>query len=142
ETTQEAVDGMRAVAHGIYPPLLEAEGLEVAFGAARRTIPIPVEITFTGLERYARPVEESLFFCVLGTVMQAVDDGATHIEISVSGEDGAVEFSIRCDAAIGELVSVNDRVDAFGGVLAVTTSADASVVAGHLPNSVTTLEFA
>lgn len=142
ETTQEAVDGMRAVAHGIYPPLLEAEGLEVALVAARRTIPIPVEIICTGLERYARPVEESVYFCVMGAVTQSVDVGATRIDIHVSGDEDAIEFSIRCDAAIGGLVSVNDRVDALGGGLAVAAQADASVVTGHLPNAVTTLEFA
>ena len=73
DTTQEAVDGMRAVAHGIYPPLLESEGLEAALGGMRRTVPIPVEITAEGIQRYERSIEESSYFCVVEVVAKAVD---------------------------------------------------------------------
>ena len=75
-TTQEAVDAMRAVAHGIYPPLLEAEGLEVALSAVRRTFPVPVEIEFENLGRYERSLEESVYFCVVEVITRAIDGGA------------------------------------------------------------------
>ena len=76
DTTQEAVDGMRAVAHGIYPPLLEAEGLAAAINAARRTIPIPIQVAITPVPRYERSVEESVYFAVLETITDAADAGA------------------------------------------------------------------
>ncbi len=141
ETTQQAVDGMRAVAHGIYPPLLEAEGLEAALGAAKRTLPVPVEITCAGLDRYDRSLEESLYFCVLGTVTVAVDVGATRIEMDIVGEDGWVQFKVRCDGAIGDLVSVDDRVDAMGGVLEVVSTQGGSEVLGRLPTTIGTWEL-
>ena len=141
ETTQQAVDGMRAVAHGIYPPLLEAEGLEAALGAAKRTLPVPVEITCTRLDQYDRSLEESLYFCVLGTVTRAVDVGATRIEIDIAGEDDWVRFVVRCDGAIGDLVSVDDRVDAIGGALEVVSTRNGSEVLGRLPTTVRTEEL-
>ena len=130
-----------AVAHGIYPPLLEAEGLEAALGAAKRTLPVPVEITCAGLDRYDRSLEESLYFCVLGTVTVAVDVGATRIEMDIVGEDGWVQFMVRCDGAIGDLVSVDDRVDAMGGVLEVVSTQGGSEVLGRLPTTIGTWEL-
>ncbi len=83
-TTQQAVDAMRAVAHGIYPPLLEAEGLEVALTAVRRTFPVTVDIEFARLVRYERSLEESVYFCVVEIITRAVDGGADTISVSLA----------------------------------------------------------
>jgi signal transduction histidine kinase len=135
ETTQEAVDGMRAVAHGIYPPLLEAEGLEAALIAATRSIPVPVKLEVADLDRYARPVEESIYFAVLDTVTRAVDHGASSIVILLGGNDGMVEFSIRHDGHVGNLTVVEDRIDALEGTLTVTIEPNGSDIHGKLPAS-------
>ncbi len=45
DETQQAVDALRAVAHGIYPPLLESEGLEAALRAVERTSPIDLTVS-------------------------------------------------------------------------------------------------
>lgn len=49
EDTQKAVDALRAVAHGIYPPLLESDGLQAALRAVERTAAIPLIIDTHGL---------------------------------------------------------------------------------------------
>ena len=100
---------MRAVAHGIYPPLLEAEGLEVALGAARRTLPVPVEITCAGLDRYDRSLEESVYFCVLGTSPGGRWRGGQSRDMLVVGAEEGVHFTVRHDGAVGDLVAVEDR---------------------------------
>ncbi|MCJ7779743.1 MAG: histidine kinase [Acidimicrobiia bacterium] len=135
DTTQQAVDGMRAVAHGIYPPLLEAEGLAAALSAARRTISIPVDIAVTDLDRYERSVEESVYFAVLGTVTDAVDAGATLAAISLDGSDDGVRFVVDADVAPGDLVSITDRIDALGGVLTTTGDATGQRVTGIVPSA-------
>jgi signal transduction histidine kinase len=139
ETTQEAVDGMRAVAHGIYPPLLEAEGLEVALSAAKRTIPVPVAIIVDRLDRYERSVEESVYFAVLGIITHAVDAGATRAEVSLKGDEQPVRFSVHVDVRIGGLTAVEDRVDALGGILTVVTEPGASVVSAAIPRMATSM---
>ncbi len=47
--TQDAVDSLRAVAHGIYPPLLESEGLEPALRAVERSSSLPSSSTSSSL---------------------------------------------------------------------------------------------
>ncbi len=141
-TTQEAVDAMRAVAHGIYPPLLEAEGLEVALSAARRTFSIPVAIEFNDMARYGRSVEESLYFCVIEIVTQAVDGGATSVEVALLGASDSVEFSIRHDGDPGDLVAVEDRLDAFEGRFSAERSGSEIIVTGTLGTSDLALELA
>ena len=139
-TTQDAVDAMRAVAHGIYPPLLEAEGLEVALASATRSFPIPIALEFVAVERYERSVEESLYFCVLETITCAVDNGATRINVSLTGVAGSVEFIVRHNGEVGDLIAVEDRVEAFGGSLHVDRSPGEVSTAGRLPSAVSSLE--
>ncbi len=140
DTTQEAVDGMRAVAHGIYPPLLEAEGLEVALLAARRTVPIPVEVVVSGVGRCERAVEEGVYFAVLDAVGRGVDVGASRAVVSLTGTDDTVGFTIDVDAPVGDLTAVVDRVDALDGTLAITSEPGRSVIDGHLPIAASAME--
>jgi signal transduction histidine kinase len=140
DTTQEAVDGMRAVAHGIYPPLLEAEGLDAALASARRTVAIPVDITAERIGRYDRSVEESIYFCVLGVVAEAADAGATRVTVRLHGGPEVVRFSVEADSAVGDLVAVEDRVDALNGTVQVDRNADRTVVVAELPARSRSLE--
>lgn len=133
DTTQRAVDGLRAVAHGIYPPLLEAEGLEAALSAAKRMDSIPVEIVVNRMDRYERSVEESVYFAVLGTITHGVDAGATWAVISLKGEPELVRFSVRVDADVSDLTGVEDRVDALGGKLTIVKDRGASIVSAEMP---------
>ena len=135
DTVQQAVDGMRAVAHGIYPPLLEAEGLEAALNAAKRTIPIPVEIVGSRIRRYGRQVEEGVYFAVLGIVTQAVDAGATRAIISVTGGEDSVAFRVDVDAAPRDLTAVTDRVDALDGTLTVSGDIGEPRITGTVPST-------
>ncbi|HSJ70735.1 MAG TPA: histidine kinase [Acidimicrobiia bacterium] len=135
DTVQQAVDGMRAVAHGIYPPLLEAEGLEAALNAAQRTIPIPVEIVGSRIRRYGRHVEEGVYFAVLDIVIQAVDAGATRAIISVTGGDDSVSFRVDVDVPPRDLTAVTDRVDALDGTLTVSDDIDQPRIVGTVPRT-------
>ena len=131
EETQHAVDALRAVAHGIYPPLLESEGLESALRAVERSSSMPLVIETSGLSRYPRPIEETTYFCVLDLVERARMTGASGAHIDVAGRNGdlVVEFdvtdSINTDGADEvDLTAVFDRVDAAGGTLRVEDQPD------------------
>jgi signal transduction histidine kinase len=138
-TTQRAVDGLRAVAHGIYPPLLEAEGLEAALRPTKRTAPISVEIVVNRLDRYEKSVEESVYFAALDTVNRAIDAGATRAVISLEGEEELVRFSVQVDAEVVDLTAVEDRIDAIGGTLIITREQGASVVSAEIPRATTSV---
>ncbi len=118
DTTQGAVDAMRAVAHGIYPPLLEAEGLAVALTAVARTSPVPLTIETDGVGRHERRVEETVYFCVLEAIDTAHMAGARNLHVTVTDTDRHLELTIDHDAPSDiDLTTMDDRIDAIDGTL-------------------------
>ncbi len=79
----DAIQAVRDFAGGIYPPLLEAEGLVVAIGQQARTAAIPVEVHSDGIERYPREVEAAVYFSVL----EALQNTAKYAEASSAARD-------------------------------------------------------
>ena len=122
--TQNVVDAMRVVARGIYPPLLEAEGLAAALRAIGRATPVPLALDVDGLDRHRRLLEQALYFCVLETVEVAVQAGAREISTTARQTDTDIEVEIGHDGggAAEALESVFDRVDAVGGTIDVISS--------------------
>lgn len=119
-STQDAVDALRAVAHGIYPPLLEAEGLPTALNAVARTSAIPLRIDSTEVGRYTRQVEETIYFCVLETLHAAHMAGATSLTIHLADDGGELVLAFEHDAPEADLTDAVDRIDAYGGTSATT----------------------
>ena len=60
-----ALDDLRALARGIYPPLLADQGLSAALHAQAGKAPLPVEIEADGIGRYPREAEAAAYFCIL-----------------------------------------------------------------------------
>lgn len=126
DETQHAVDALRAVAHGIYPPLLESEGLGPALRAVERTSALPVELVVADLERYARPAEETAYFCVIETLEKARMSGAASARVDLATRNGDLVTEIglgRIETDL-DLRAVADRIDAAGGTLTVEDQAD------------------
>ena len=134
EDTQIAVDEMRAVAHGIYPPLLDSEGLVAALKALARKTAVPVVVHVDGLGRYDRTIEQTVYFCVLEAVNRALDSGATAVTATVSETPETIGFTIEHGtAATGDLTSIQDRIDAFGGFMNVTSDNTGTTITAQLP---------
>jgi signal transduction histidine kinase len=108
---QETLDGLRSLAHRVYPSLLPLRGLVDAL----RTVPAPIEAT--DLERYPLEVEETVYFCCLELLRHAGPSATGR----VWQEAGSVCFEITGDVDDEDLQVVRDRVAARGG--RVTTSA-------------------
>ncbi len=139
-----AVDSLRTLARGIYPPLLEAEGLARALATFAGSAPVQVESTMEGVGRYQRSVEATVYFCVLQAVRTAVEHGnATHARIFVTESGGQLSFDVSSDgwgerpehaARRVATTDLRDRVEALGGTLEVTQAADGTVrVSGTMP---------
>jgi signal transduction histidine kinase len=60
-----AIETLRDLARGIYPPLLAEEGLAVALEAHSRRSPNPVTVKADGIRRYPQEVEAAVYFCCL-----------------------------------------------------------------------------
>ncbi|MGI9605777.1 MAG: sensor histidine kinase [Acidimicrobiales bacterium] len=126
DETQAAVDALRAVAHGIYPPLLEAEGLQAALRAIERTSALPIELETLDLERYDRSTEATAYFCVTETLERARMSGAASARVEVAGRNGDLVTEVdlgRIETEL-DLRSVADRLDAYGGTMTVGRNAN------------------
>jgi len=141
----EALDSLRALARGVYPPLLEAEGLRPALAARARPLPFTVDIQ-CGNRRYPREVEGALYFCCSEALQNvAKHAAATRVAIRVWNEAGSLLFEVKDDGrgASPSLLSkgsglqhIRDRLDALGGCLDLDTAAGVGVsVRGRLPLS-------
>ncbi|MFW2383346.1 MAG: sensor histidine kinase [Acidimicrobiales bacterium] len=121
ESVQGAVDDLRAVAHGIYPPLLESDGLTAALRTVERTSTLKVELETVDVERYERTIEETAYFCVTETLERARMSGATTARVGVAGHNGSLITEIDVGSLETELDlrSITDRLDAAGGTLTV-----------------------
>jgi signal transduction histidine kinase len=75
---QTALDDLRDLARGIYPPLLIDEGLGAALDAQARRSPVPTTIRAEGLGRYAPEVEAAVYFSCL----EALQNVAKYAEAS------------------------------------------------------------
>ncbi|MDP8992803.1 MAG: ATP-binding protein, partial [Actinomycetota bacterium] len=130
---QEAVQELRNLAHGIYPPLLMDEGLGKALAAAVRRAPLPASVEASSVGRYAPEVEATTYFCCMEALQNAckhAGEDAT-VTISVREADGSVVFEVADDGAgfnpdsrgLGAgFVNMSDRLGTLGGSLRVESS--------------------
>jgi signal transduction histidine kinase len=130
EDTQRAVDGMRAAARGIYPPLLEAEGLRVALVALAREASIRVDIAADGIGRYPPEIEATIYFSVL----EAIDQSSSGSRVTLGEDEGVLTFTIEGANRGAGLAAVTDRMDAVGGTLNLESiKGSGTIVTGRLP---------
>ena len=143
--TQDALETLRDLARGVYPPLLADQGLGAALAAQARKAAVPVEVEAGGTGRYPQDIEAT----VDPVLLQALQNVAKYAEASrvtvrlSAGGGGGLVFEVRDDgigfdpASAGRgsgLQGMADRLDAIGGALEVrsTPGAGASVV-GRIP---------
>ena len=64
-TAGDALEDLRDLARGIYPPLLADKGLPTALEAQARKAAVPTTVNADGVARYSQDVEATVYFCVL-----------------------------------------------------------------------------
>lgn len=138
-----AIESVRDFARGIYPPLLESDGLETALVSRTGRLPIPVIVQAASISRYTREVEATVYFCVL----EAVQNAARHSEagsvlVVLEEESDELRFEVRDDGAGFDVVSADrrgltnleDRLDALDGNMEIVSSPGrGTTVTGVIP---------
>jgi signal transduction histidine kinase len=128
----DALESLRELAHGIYPPLLADQGLAAALSSQARKATIPVDVDADGLGRYPQDVEAAVYFCCL-EALQNVGKyaNATAARITLAEAAGVLRFEVADDgdgfdrAAVtfgSGMQGMADRLDAIGGSLEVRSS--------------------
>ncbi len=143
--TADAIENLRDLARGIYPPLLAAEGLGAALVAQARKAALPVGVHAGDLGRYPQAVEAAVYFCCLEALQNIARYAeASSAEISVEETpDGQLTFRISDDGKgfdpkttpMGAgLANMTDRIDSLGGTFNVQgTPGRGTTVLGRIP---------
>jgi signal transduction histidine kinase len=142
------VQELRALAHGIYPPLLADRGIEEALRSAAGRATLPAQVEASGLPRQSAEVEAAVYFCCLEALQNAGKHAGPEATVSVRvwEEPGALLFEVSDDGAGFDpngskgkgagFVNMGDRVGAMGGALQVRSAPGAgTTVAGRIPLS-------
>jgi len=141
---QDALENLRDLARGIYPPLLADQGLAAALEAQARKAAVPVIVEPDGVGRYPQEVEAGAYFCVLEALQNVAKyAGASRVTVQIGTEDGALVFEVRDDGSGFDplttsrgsgLQNMTDRVEALGGTLEIVSAPGAGTrVRGRIP---------
>jgi signal transduction histidine kinase len=142
---QDALNNLRDLARGIYPPLLADQGLAVALEAQARKASLPVEIRSDGVGRYPQEAEATAYFCVLEALQNVAKYAeATTAVVNLREEDGELLFSVSDDGRGFDvrstprgsgLQNMADRLDAVGGHLEIDSAPGrGTTVTGRVPS--------
>jgi signal transduction histidine kinase len=142
----EALEELRALAHGVYPPVLADRGLDEAIRAVALRSAIRVDLVSHDVGRYSTEVEAAVYFCVLEAIqnVQKHAKGARRVVVSLDGGTGAeLRFGVRDDGAgravLDEgagITNMRDRLGAVGGeVDVVSRPGVGTLVRGRAPTS-------
>jgi signal transduction histidine kinase len=142
--TQSALEDLRDLARGIYPPLLADKGLAAALEAQMRRSLVPVELDTDGIGRYPQEVEAALYFTVLETLQNVAKYAeASSARIELAELDGELAFLISDDgrgfdpAATAHgtgLQGIADRLAALDGAVEIDSRpGGGTTVSGRIP---------
>ena len=146
DETSDALENLRDLARGIYPPLLADQGLIAALGAQARKAVVPTTVRGDGIGRFGQDVEAAVYFSCLEALQNVAKYAeASHAWINVTNGDGELRFAVIDDgrgfdptpSGYGTgLQGIADRLAALGGQILVTSSPGAgTTIAGRVPGT-------
>lgn len=139
--TAAALENIRQLSRGLYPPLLESQGLVAALTAHARRLPIQVDVRASA-ERFPREIETAVYFCCIEALQNVVKhaeagrawivieslNDSLHFEVGDDG-DGFDAGAARGGAGLNNIA---DRIEALGGSLRIASGPAGTVIAGTL----------
>jgi signal transduction histidine kinase len=144
KTASDALTELRALAHGIYPPLLADHGLPAALQAHARKTGLRVVVDADATGRYPQQAEAAVYFAIseaLQNVAKYAQASATQVTLR---QDGSwLTFTVADDGKgydqamtpIGSGVQgMTDRMAALGGTLEISSAyGHGTTVTGCIP---------
>jgi signal transduction histidine kinase len=145
----DAIEALRALAHGIYPPLLVSSGLVAALRQQVAKLPLDVDIAPDpeDFPRLDGDVEAAVYFCCLEALQNVAKHArATHVRVTLACPTaGELHFTVvddgqGFDAATMTpghgLTNLTDRIAALGGTLDIDAApGEGTTVRGRVPVS-------
>jgi signal transduction histidine kinase len=143
-TADEALQTLRDLARGVYPPLLASNGLAAALKAQAGKVPLPVTVDAVGVGRYDEQTEAAVYFCCLEALQNIAKSArAKSAAVKVWTENGRLNLSV-VDDGIGfdverairgsGLQNMVDRIEALSGSLQIVSApGQGTSISGSVP---------
>jgi signal transduction histidine kinase len=140
----DALDDLRDLARGIYPPLLADKGLASALDAQARKAAVPTTVVADGVGRFSQDIEATVYFSCLEALQNIAKYAeATAATVRLRSDDGHLEFVVSDDGrgfdpeatSYGTgLQGIVDRLAATGGTVEVRSAPGAGTsLTGRIP---------
>ena len=144
EETHSALEDLRDLARGIYPPLLADKGLPAALQAQARKSGLTIEVRADGIGRYPQDIEAAVYFSCLEAMQNiAKYADASSVSVLLSESDHSLRFTVTDDGRGFDLgvttggsglQGIADRLGALDGDVAVTSAPGrGTTIDGQLP---------
>jgi signal transduction histidine kinase len=145
QSVTEALEELREISHGIYPPVLSDYGLVKALERTRPPAGAVLNVRATGVHRHPPELESAVYYCCLEAIQNATKHAGPAPRISVTLEERADElaFQVSDDGpgfdttkphAGAGLENMRDRIGALDGHLAIVASPElGTTVSGSVP---------
>ena len=136
-----AIEDLRRLANGLHPAILTEAGLRPALASLGRRSALPVTVDATPEERFPAEIEIAAYYLV----SEALTNSAKHAEAScvdvrVDARDGRLVVEVADDGRGGArleggsgLRGLNDRMEAVGGTLSITSTPKGTTLRAELP---------
>jgi signal transduction histidine kinase len=144
-----ALENLRDLARGIYPPLLADLGLAAALSAQAGKSVLPVTVDAREVGRFPQDTEAAVYFCCLEALQNTAKyAAASSARICLQVQNGTLRFTVSDNGTgydaghtpMGSgLRNMADRLAALGGQLEVWSAPSrGTTITGQLPVPVTT----
>jgi signal transduction histidine kinase len=142
---EDALEEVREVSHGLYPPVLSDWGIVAALERTRVPGDVALELRASGIDRYPAELESAVYYCCLEAIQNATKHGGPGVRISIELREDAdgLSFEVRDDGpgfdastASGGmgLQNMRDRLGALDGRLSITRAgSDGTIVSAVIP---------
>jgi signal transduction histidine kinase len=145
QSVTDALEELREISHGIYPPVLSDYGLVRAVERITPSASGSIAVRADGIGRHPPEVESTVYYCCLEAIQNATKHGGPATRITVILEEHAAELTFRVsDDGPGfdtskvhpgaGLENMRERLGALDGSLAIIASPGrGTTVSGSLP---------
>ncbi len=141
---REAVEVLRDMTRGTYPPVLADEGLVPALAHQARKVPIPVQVSGDAIGRFGKDLEAAVYFCCSEALQNAVKYArAARVAVSLRHVGAELGFTVTDDGcgfdpAVAKrgvgTTSMHERIRAVGGSLEIRSAPGrGTTVIGRVP---------
>jgi signal transduction histidine kinase len=143
DQTDLALTTLLDLATGIYPSVLEEQGIGAALAVQGRAVGVPVSIDNEGVDRLPIEIEAAVYFVCLEAMQNAAKYArAARVRVHLARDEDSLSFRVEDDgvgfdsAVVRDgsgLQNMRDRLAAFGGDVVITSAPGAgTTVSGRL----------